>query len=450
MPSDRSPNNRISLTENEGEKDSSHRRRLIPFLAAVIAFAVMTVLYLMGPLAVYRRILRVWGIDPYPFVFLDTDTVLSAVRCLRKGVDVFVTNPCDPEGRVFDYSPLWLLLAKLPEWMTQIVPAGLIVSSAYFLSLLLLPAGKNLRESGLIALAAVSTAAVFAVERANNDLVLFALCAVAATLASRSKGLRLVGYGAALLAGLLKYYPLTTLAVTAREKPGRFVLVVCLVLAIIGLFLFTMGHDLARALMLVPTGIWFGDMFGSSTVSGGLSGLLGWSPSAQRVVHVAMCLAALLWALWLATRPRFIAAVNGLDEPRRHFLLIGALLVISCFFTAQNIGYRSVHLVMIMPSLLALARQPQESHLLRWSPILALILLWAEGWRYVIQRLGRATVDADAIQLATWAVREVVWWTVIPVLIACVTVLLVHSEMGRIVFRKDGNRSDGLKLASGS
>jgi len=449
MPSDRSPNSRISLTENEGEKDQPLGRRLIPFLAVVIAFVVMAGLYLYGPLEVYRGILRVWGIRPYPFVFLDTDTVLSAVRCLRKGVDVFVTNPCDAEGRVFDYSPLWLLLAKLPASMTELVPTGLIVDAAFFLSLLLLPVGRTWRESGLIAFAAISTASAFAVERANNDLVLFALCAVAAALASRSKGLRLVGYGAALLAGLLKYYPLTTLAIASREKPARFALVVCLVLAFIGLFLATMGHDLHRALKLIPTGIWFGDMFGSSTVAGGLSELLGWSSSMQSLVHIVMCLAALLWALWLATRAEFIAAIDELGETQRHFLLVGALLVISCYFTAQNIGYRSVHLIMIMPSLLALASRPQGSLLLRWSPALALVVLWTEGWRYWVQKLDKIVDASEAIKVATWAVREAVWWTLIPVLIACVTVLLVHSEMGRIVFGLSGKRSAAPKLACG-
>lgn len=448
MPSDQVSNVPISYTSSEGDSDSAIARRLIPFLAATTAFAVMVAFYLWAPFPVYRFIVRAWGVVPYQtVVFLDTDTVLSAVRCLRKGVDVFEANPCDLLERVFDYSPLWLLLAKLPAWMTELVPTGLIVVSGYFLSLLLLPLGKNLRESCLIALAAISTAAAFAVERGNNDLVLFALCAVAAALASRSKGLRLVGYGAALLAGLLKYYPLTTLAIASREKPARFALVVCLVLACIGVFLLTMGRDLSRALMLIPTAYWYGAMFGSETTAGGLAELFGWPLAGQHALNLTMSVAGLSWALWLATRERFVTAVNGLDETQRHFLLIGSLLMISCFFTAQNIGYRSVHLVLVMPSLLALARAAQGSRLLRWSPYMVLILLWSQAWRHAVQQLDKIVGGKQEIEIATWLAKELVWWAVIPLLIACATVLLVHSEMGRIVFRQNGKRGAAPKLA---
>jgi hypothetical protein len=168
------------------------------------------------------------------------------------------------------------------------------------------------------------------------------------------------------------------------------------------------------------------------------------------MVHLAMCLAGLSSALRLAKQPRFIAAVNGLDDARKNFLLVGALLVISCFFTAQNIGYRSVHLVMIMPSLLALARSSRGSGLLQWSPFLVLALLWTEGWRYWFLRLGQFVGVEDASWRLSWAMRELAWWIVIPILIACVTVLLVHSEMGRIVFRKNAKRSDAPELAGGT
>ena len=37
-------------------------------------------------------------------------------------------------------------------------------------------------------------------------------------------------------------------------------------------------------------------------------------------------------------------------------LLAGGLLMLSCFFTAQNIGYRAMHLVLTLPALTALVR----------------------------------------------------------------------------------------------
>ncbi|MDP3896989.1 MAG: hypothetical protein Q8Q62_09965 [Mesorhizobium sp.] len=403
--------------------------RLLPFTVAVLAFGVMALLYLAAPVALYNAILRGWGIKPFPFVFLDTDTVLSAVRCVRQGVDVFAVNPCDTLGRLFSYSPLWLLMAELPEQMTRLNPSGLIVCAGYFLSLLLLPVGTTRREGWLVAFGAVSTAAVFAVERGNNDLVLFALAAVAATLACRSPGLRLVGYGAALLAGLLKFYPMTLLALATRERPGRFVLVVALVCVATAAFLLAMGEELMRALSIIPTGEWYGTMFGSSTVAGGLGQQFGWPPRLQGGVHVLMCLGALAAGLWLAARPAIRLAMATLDERQQAFLLVGALLTLSCFFTAQNIGYRAIHLLLLLPTALALARIGGSSPVLRWLPRLVLVLLWAEGWRHAIHQLPIA--DPFTLRLISWALREIAWWMLIPVLIACVAILLARSEIGR-------------------
>ena len=415
------------MTIHNAPRDHAASTRLLPFTAAVTAFAVMALLYLAGPAALYTAILRAWGIDPFAFVFLDTDTVLSAVRCVRLGVDVFAVNPCDPLGRLFSYSPLWLLLAELPEPMTRLNASGLIVCAGYFTALLLLPAAPTRRDAWLVALGAVSTAAVFAVERGNNDLVLFALAAVAATLACKSPGLRLVGYGAALLAGLLKYYPMTLLALAARETPARFALAVALAGIATAAFLLAMGDELMRALSIIPTGEWFGDMFGSSTVAGGLGELLFWPPMVSSIVHIAMCLSALAAGLWLAARPAFRTAVSALDDRQQAFLLVGALLTLSCFFTAQNIGYRAIHLLLVLPSALALARLGHGSRALRWLPRLLLLLLWGDGLRNVIQHLPVA--DPATLRLTSWALRELAWWLLIPILIACVTILLARSEM---------------------
>ncbi len=413
----------------EARDRSWHLRRLLPFLVAIVAFSIMATLYIEGSRLIYKAILRNWGIEPFRFVFVDTDTVLSAVRCLREGVDVFVVNPCDPLGRLFDYSPLWLPLAKLPPSLTQLTSTGLLIDALFFASLLLLPVGASWRDAGLIALGVISTAAVFAVERANNDLVLFALVAAGATLVCRSRGLRMIGYAAVLLAGLLKYYPMAALLLAIREKPREFCLVVLLVCAGVALFLLTMGHDLVRALHLIPTGDWFADMFGSSTVSGGL---FDGSPRIQSALHIIMSVIALATALWLAWRPDVDYAVSGLDDLTKAFLLAGAMLSIGCFFTAQNIGYRAVHLLLTLPAMLTLANRGGGRRLLRYAPILFLLLLWAEGWRYLIERLDR--IDGGRMfMLLGWGLREALWWTVITLLIACVVALLRRSELVKSV-----------------
>ena len=399
-------------------------RRILPALVAFSLFAAMAVLYATGNRSISDPILRAIGVGPFDFPFLDTETVMSAVRCLKDGVDVFETNPCDPLRRVFDYSPLWLLLAKLPVTAAWTAPMGILIDLAFIASLLLLPVGRNAAATLVIVLGVLSPAAVFAVERGNNDLVLFALAAVAAALAVKPPALRIVGYAAALLAGLLKYYPMTLLALATRERPARFFAIAAGAAAVVALFLVTMGHDLMRALHLIPVGSWYGDMFGWSSFAGGFTRLMGWPEQSAIWLQSGLTAVAVATGVYLSVRPWFVAALDRLTDAERMSLLAGCLLILSCYFTAQNIGYRVTHLLLTLPALTALW-QIRAGRLWTVALILAVALMWTQSWRYWLFAPGRPGT------ITGWAIREALWWPMTGILIAIATSLLTRSEMGR-------------------
>jgi hypothetical protein len=366
------------------------------------------------------RILTGWGVRPYIWPFLDTDTVLSALRCLRQGVDVFAVNPCDPRGRVFDYSPLWLAAAVLPVTTAWIAPAGTVLDVAFLLSLLLLPPARGRRETIVMLAGVLSTATVYAVERGNNDLVIFVLAAGAASLVCRGPRWRLAGYALAFLAGLLKYYPMVLMALALRERPWRLVLLT--VAATAGLLIFAgmEGHALTRALDLIPKGSYFSDMFGATTVPGGLTQLLHLHGHGRRDVQWALVLGAIGTGLWLGGGRRMQADLAALTEPERVFLFAGALLVLGFYLTAQNIGYRAVELLLVLPGVSALWGAGGRHRYYGASTLLVLILLWAEGWRHWLNLIFEEPVSSDPspAQVAAWAVREAAWWWVVTLLVA--------------------------------
>jgi hypothetical protein len=404
---------------------------MVPAFAAIILFMLMVVLHALGARDLYNAIIRGWGVEPFSFPFLDTDTVLSAIRCLRKGVDVFVVNPCDYLGRVYDYSPLWLTLAAFPITLGWLLPIGFGLDVAFLGALFLLPAGRTRRDVALIAFGVVSSATVYAVERGNNDLVIFILAAGAATLSCRSPMLRVIGYALALLAGLLKYYPMTLMAMATRERPSRFFAIAAGSFAVVALFIAIAGHDLARALQLIPTGPYFSDMFGSVTVAGGLTQLIGWPQFVGAVLHGAMMIAAILIGVRLGRSDGMIADVARLSERERAFLLAGVMLTCGCFFTAQNIGYRVVHLVLLLPAIVAL-RRTADSRVYGWGVMATLGLLWSQAWRHAL--LVALTPFGERAQntgvLFGWIMREALWWWLIALLVGLFTALLLKSEMG--------------------
>ncbi len=415
-------------------------RRVFPALACSAFFLLMAILWCGGHLSGYQRIIKIWGVHPFPFPFVDTDTVLSAVRCLNRGIDVYVVNPCDALGRVYDYSPLWMVLTVFPMTTAWVLPIGLGVDIAFLFSLLLLPAGRSWRDTLLIASGVISGATLFAIERGNNDLVLFVLASCAATLVCRSAGLRLIGYSLALLAGLLKYYPMTLMLIATREKPARLFAVAAASTAVTVLFAVLTWHDLTRALALIPTGFYFGDMFGSVTVGGALTQLFGLPPGATKLIRAGMSLVAIGTGVMLALRPDSRRALAMLTERERSFLLVGGLLILSCFFTAQNIGYRAVHLILVLPALTVLYRM---SGLLRFRAALplALGLLWSVTWGHAVRILTgnqdfESGIRFDLVDGAAWALREAMWWWLVTILVSCVVTLLMDSPAATRLLRR--------------
>ncbi len=406
-------------------------RRAIPALAALALFAGLTALYLSGQRALYDHIIQLWGIRPYAQPFFDTRGLVSAIECLRQGVDAYVTNPCDPENRLYDYPPSWSLLTLLPVTQTWVEPIGIALGLAFVASLLLLPAARDRVGTVMVAAGAVSCTALFTVERANNDIVVFILSALAAALLWRSAALRLLGYCMVQIAGLLKYFPMILMAAAVRELPRRFFIVAALSSAAVVLFALLTWHDLLRALGNIPKGAYIGEMFGAVNLGGGLVELLALPPALVPVLRVIFTGLALLIGLRLGLRADTGAALARLDGRERSFLLVGALLITSCFFAAQSIDYRAVHMLLMLPSLIAL-RGHNAPQRLQLAALGTLALLWWDMLRIRIIWIGINAGDAlePVIRIGgAWLLRELLWWWLMTVLISLIVGLMRGAPM---------------------
>jgi hypothetical protein len=398
---------------------------------AILIFAVFAALYATKQREIYSNLLMTWGIPAYQWPFLDTDTVLSAVRCLRAGVDAYAANPCDPLSRTFDYSPLWMALTALPVTTAWIPWVGMVFVACFFGGLALLPPGRTREATVLVVLGVISTPVVLAVERGNNDLVIFLLVACMASLLGGAPGRRLVGYALGVLAGLLKYYPLLVMAAALREKPGRFLAVAAASLAVTASFAMITWPNLSRALAIIPTGSPYYQMFGAKNLGLGIATLFGLPGWFSPVVRGLLTVAALGGGIALGLREDTRAAIARLDRREGDFLLIGALMAIGCFLSAQNIVYRSIDLLLVLPSLTAL-RIAGGPWRLRTAPLVVLGLLWHElyyRWMQVfagnVRGTGPGGIGAMVIESGLgWLPRELGWWWLIALLVSCATALL--------------------------
>ena len=432
---------------------SAGLRRWVPAGAATLVFVLLAGLWRLDAGA-YRLVIHAWGIAPFRFAFLDTDMVLSGLHCRARGIDVYAANPCDVLGRIYDYSPLWLALTH--TGLAGLGPAlvGPAVDGIFLTSLLLLPPGRCWRDTAVITLGCLSSATVFAMERGNTDLIILALAAGAAALNTAADGrpdnrrglvARCVGYLFAVLAGLLKYYPLALLGLALRERPRRCAAIALAAAILLAACLAIDGAELRRALALIPTGSLFGDMFGARTLPSGLAhtqpAVL--SPAQAMLLQATMILAACAIGGWCGFDAGLGADIARLTAAERAFLLAGALLVGGCFFTAQNIGYRAINLLAVLPAFAALRRVGQRRRLYGTGLGLTLALLWSQGWRFWLHLATEPPArlripghpETGAAFVAGWLLREAGWWCLVTLLIACAVAAARLLPSGRAIER---------------
>jgi hypothetical protein len=419
--------------------------RIAAPLAALFAFLSLSALYAFGPRETYAAIIKHWGVEPFPLgiTFGDMEGLLAAWQCHAQGIDVVVADPCDVLHRAFNYSPLWLVASPLGLGPSATTTAGWLCGLSFLLSLFLLPPPRRLQELPIIVLATLSTMVVFAVERGNPDLMIFMLALAAGYLALRSAAARFFASALGLLAGLLKYYPLTLLALTLRERVSTFLVLnvatLCLALAFAAIY----HDDVARGLPTIASGIYYGDMFAAKNLPFGIAEtVLGTAGASSR--SLGLVLYALLLLFGVANSARFAResrlrqALARLSPAEAIFLTIGGILILGCFFAGQNVGYRGIFLLFALPGLLAMARNTEDramQGLGKFAAILILLLMWGECFRTNLILALRGLERGDGIVLAGWLgfwlLRELAWWWTISVLAASVFSLLSQSGTGR-------------------
>src|SRR5260370_38405114 len=92
---------------SEGTSSKLAYRLAIP-IGVLCLYAIMAGLWLSGAHSLYFGALRLLGVEPFSFPFLDTPAVLSAAECGRQGIEGYLSNPCDVLGGPPALSPRWL------------------------------------------------------------------------------------------------------------------------------------------------------------------------------------------------------------------------------------------------------------------------------------------------------------------------------------------------------
>jgi hypothetical protein len=342
----------VAPQEPTGPTATAHRPDGVDFRIILVGVAlfIAAVFFVFGQSPGDRATLwRAMGVPALQPTFADTRVITSAWECTRRGFDVLIENPCDPWARPMNYPRVWLLPAVtgLGQSSTDII--GIVTALLFLLSTLILIGRITLGETILYGLVLGSPAVLLAIERGNNDLLVFALCVAALrAIQNTAPGRRFVGtallfVGTALLfvAAVLKLYPafaLASLVTRARWAIGALVALAVYALLISG--------DLRLIYDATPKPTLFA--YGVIPVGALIS-----IPAELVAVGLLLVTAA------VATRPTLARFGSTSAAPlNQDAFLMGSALYIGSFLLGSDWVYRLVFLIFVVPQLIEWVHLP--------------------------------------------------------------------------------------------
>lgn len=414
------------------------RRSVVPLLGLTL-LAMFAVLYAVHTHAYYRALTTI-GVNPTPYPFVDWEYIAAGIRCWNNNIDVYIEDPCDVGDRPHAYSPLWLRAVFIPTDTIWTMPIGISIVLAFMSSLFWFIKPANWPELIVFVLACTSTMVVFALERGNVDVILFIMLVVAGVLSTGSLASRILSYFLILLAGLLKFYPLIVLLTALRERPRTFLAIAAAVGLIVVGFFYRFRSELAAALKNTPSGGYASDLFGAVNLPFNAAGhalrlfpgleQFAWFTMLPYTILAILIIVTSFQAIQLARSGNLVAIFAKTPDRDVMFLTIGAALIVGCFFAGQNVGYRGVYLIFIVAGLVAMRRvaDPRTRRATLTPALIIVIFLMWEGLfrhalRYEVAGPGRA------LFVLFWLIREVLWWRLVALLLAVLTIFGVRSKV---------------------
>ena len=170
--------------------------------------------------------------------FADMRVLTAGSECIRLGYDVLSENPCDPWKRPMNYPRFWWMLTSWGLDQSHTVVLGIFCGLLFFILTFVTIERLNYIESLFYALILCSPSAMLAVERGDNDLIIFILLALSLLIIKgRNLILRSFSYVLILFAAILKLYPIFALTSCLKEKRRNFSLILIFTSIAFGIYL---------------------------------------------------------------------------------------------------------------------------------------------------------------------------------------------------------------------
>lgn len=372
-----------------------HKQR---FFYPALIFAGLVLLGLSFQTLGYANAWKLWKVPTGDVVFLDFHLITGGAESYAAGSDPVTDNFKDVHpGRIFNYPRLWYLLLAGKVTNADAIPLGLGMLALFFLAVSLFPGKIDRSTALLLTLATFSPAVLLGVERANVDLLFFALLAFA--LLAMEANLWL-GVGLIFISAVFKLFPIIGVTVFLDQTPkslrpilitgGLFLIYLLLTFKdLAGMFGGTAKGDFAS--------------YGVTVFANKIFNETGWPSTNLNPIFYLLAGVVFGVALWGGFRWKTS------PEPETRLLRafrMGAAIYIGTFFLGNNWDYRLTFLLFAIPQLWHWARQ---THLIRQLAGLTLIGILLMLWHFFFYY---PVIALRPVALAIYLLDEAFNWAV--------------------------------------
>lgn len=349
--------------------------KLVLIGASVLMWLLMMVLFrVIG----YEQTWHLWKVPTWKVVFLDFRLIPGSAESFLHGFEPTIKNPYDPTQRIFNYPFFWRLFfySGITQEDTIWISVSMIV--LFFISVFLFP--EKLSIAGAVGMLFVlfSPASMLLYERANVDLIVFFLCAMAVLATSYSATL---ATGLILFAAIMKLFPILGLSLLLKEPKRKFLLLSGIsILVLLAYMILTWDSVTASwTKTMRGDGLSYGTNILVTRYEMQLTQMLSrWLPPPQ--LHVLLKYGLLTAALVLLFVFVLLALRNReetdfLAERNLAAFRMGAAIYVGTFLIGNNWDYRLAFLVLLVPQLVEWMRSPRKAYRIAAIASMSLVLL---------------------------------------------------------------------------
>ena len=355
----------------------------------------------------YEATWRLWGISTFRPFFVDFRLLPGMVRSLHLGLDPTVSNPADPLGRLFNYPSVWFLLRYTNLSQSDTLWAGVTLLVLFFLGLVLFPGHLQLADVVILLLVSFSPAAMLLYERANVDLLIFFLCALAIAADSLSATSAAIIVG---IASILKFYPFFGIMMFVSKGKRAFATILIVSTVLFAAYLALTFHDISRAWDTTNRGI--DHSYGVQVAAMHFEhqvrfALIPFGLKDMDVIRSMLKAASYLLAsgvLLLCLGLGILAGPREAVSSGRNLAAfwMGGAVYVGSFLLGNNWDYRLVFLLFTVPQLAQWMRDAGWRIISRLALILVTVSCWYTAYlKYLLPAVPDLAFALD--QIAKWS-----------------------------------------------